>query len=390
MEFEKPREKSGLGTGPLVQFGKISSSLISDSLRIARLAFVYVSAAETMTEDATNTDEWGPTTKAMAEISNASKNYDDYERIVQVLRARLALTGTKKWRQIFKALTVIEYLLTHGPVQFVVEFRADKKRVEELTRFVFIDENLIDRGSALQSKAKQVHKLLVDEIFFKKERSRAQTVSKGILGFGSQPVETYGSSNTCERSGFKTNSSQPAGTLSLKEGKAARLLHDRKNGTFNSDPSSPISQRSTNWSVSLASSGDDSPQMSSTSSEWNPFDESPTSSESFTSSSSPIAGGWTPPVRDTFPTRKFSLESDTYSKSSSGRPDSLLKPEPSPLVKLPLPTCRVPPPPPGGSKVGSNSQRNSSVPRPQTVSSFITMCDSSQVRIDSSTSGIFS
>ncbi|KAG0589698.1 hypothetical protein KC19_1G040700 [Ceratodon purpureus] len=372
MEFEKPREKSGLGTGPLVQFGKISSSLISDSLRIARLAFVYVSAAETMTEDATNTDEWGPTTKAMAEISNASKNYDDYERIVQVLRARLALTGTKKWRQIFKALTVIEYLLTHGPVQFVVEFRADKKRVEELTRFVFVDENLIDRGSALQSKAKQVHKLLVDEIFFKKERSRAQTVSKGILGFGSQPVETYGGSDTCERSGFKTNSSQPAGTLSLKEGKAAHLLHDRKNGTFNSDPSSPISQRSTNWSASLASSGDDSPQMSSTSSEWNPFDESPTSSESFTSSSSPIAGGWTPPVRDTFPTRKFSLESDTYSTSSS-RPDSLLKPEPSPLVKLPLPTCRVPPPPPGGSKVGSNSQRNSSVPRPQTVSSFITM-----------------
>jgi epsin len=41
-----------------------------------------------MTEDATNTDEWGPTTKTMAAISNASKNYDDYERIVQVLRAR--------------------------------------------------------------------------------------------------------------------------------------------------------------------------------------------------------------------------------------------------------------------------------------------------------------
>ena len=47
MEFEKPREKSGLGTGPLMQLGKISSSLISDSLKIARLAFVYVSAAET-------------------------------------------------------------------------------------------------------------------------------------------------------------------------------------------------------------------------------------------------------------------------------------------------------------------------------------------------------
>lgn len=46
MEFEKPREKGGAGTGPLVQLGKLSASLISDSLRIARLAFVHVSAAE--------------------------------------------------------------------------------------------------------------------------------------------------------------------------------------------------------------------------------------------------------------------------------------------------------------------------------------------------------
>lgn len=38
-----------------------------------------------MTEDATNTEEWGPTTTSMAAISEASKTYDDYERIVQVL-----------------------------------------------------------------------------------------------------------------------------------------------------------------------------------------------------------------------------------------------------------------------------------------------------------------
>jgi len=41
-----------------------------------------------MAEDATNTEEWGPTTKTMAAISDNSKNYDDYVRIVQVLRGR--------------------------------------------------------------------------------------------------------------------------------------------------------------------------------------------------------------------------------------------------------------------------------------------------------------
>lgn len=368
MELEKRREKNGPGTGPLVQLGKLSASLISDSLRIARLAFVHVSAAEMMTEDATNAEEWGPTTKSMAAISNASKNFDDYERVVQVLRARLALNLTKSWRQIFKALTVMEYLLTHGPVQFVTDFRTDKQRVEELTRFVFIDENLVDRSSALQSKAKQVHLLLVDERFFTLERRRAQAVSKGILGFGSQPADANGGSDTCE----KKYSTQPAVTLPLKMEKAAHLFHDRKNGSLDSDPSSPTSQRSSSWSSSLKSSADDSPQLSGASTAWNPFDDSPTSSECCTSSSSHTAGGCTPPVRDTSPTRKFSVEPDV-SNSVSSRPNLLPKPQSTPLFKLPPPPkCRVPPPP-GGSKVGSNTPGDSSLPGPETVSDLITL-----------------
>jgi epsin len=44
-----------------------------------------------MTEDATNAEEWGPTTTTMASISKAARTFDEYERIVQVLRGRLAI-----------------------------------------------------------------------------------------------------------------------------------------------------------------------------------------------------------------------------------------------------------------------------------------------------------
>jgi hypothetical protein len=37
---------------------------------------------------------------------------------------------------------VVEYLLTHGPDQLVMEFREDKVRIDEFTRFVYVDENL--------------------------------------------------------------------------------------------------------------------------------------------------------------------------------------------------------------------------------------------------------
>ncbi|KAG0618645.1 hypothetical protein M758_4G081100 [Ceratodon purpureus] len=361
MEIERIGEKSGHGIGPLLKLGKLSSHLIKDSLRIARLAFVDVSAAEMMTEDATNMEEWGPTTKTMAAISDASRNYDDYVRIVGVLRGRLALTGTKKWRQVFKAMTIVEYLLTHGPEQFIMEFREDKKRVEELTRFVFVDENQIDRGSALQSKAKQVNRLLVDESFFKEQRRRAQTVSRGILGFGSQSLKSDGAN---ERVPDFRKCNTHHGAFSRQEEKADYVDCDRMIGESDTEPSSPTSQRSTNWSATSTSSADDSPQMSSASTEWNPFDESPTSSESFTTSSSPIAGGWAPPSRDTSATRKFSVDLELTSTASS-EPEFPLKPRSPPSLKLPpLPTCRVPPPPPGGSKVGPNQQRSRSLPKP--------------------------
>lgn len=46
MEIEKMGERSEVGAGPLLKLGRLSSCFIKDSLRIARLAFVDVSAAE--------------------------------------------------------------------------------------------------------------------------------------------------------------------------------------------------------------------------------------------------------------------------------------------------------------------------------------------------------
>lgn len=56
---------------------------------VGRYDFLISSACTIrMTEDATNAEEWGPTTTTMASISEASRTFDEYERIVQVLRGR--------------------------------------------------------------------------------------------------------------------------------------------------------------------------------------------------------------------------------------------------------------------------------------------------------------
>lgn len=72
-------------------------------------------------------------------------------------------------------------------------------------------------------------------------------MSKGILGFGSQSVETFGSSYTSEK---KCNT-QSAGSLPPKVEKVAHIVHSSPCGPRDSDPPSPTSQRSTGWSMSV-------------------------------------------------------------------------------------------------------------------------------------------
>jgi epsin len=186
MELDTRDVSTGPALSHLESFKTRASFLFKDSLKIARIALVDVSTAELMTEDATNADDWGPTTKAMADICNATSNSEDYLRIVQVLHKRFALNTTKHWRQIHKSLILLEYLLSHGPEHLVVEFRQDRGRLEEFARFDYVDWTGIDRGSPIQRRAKRILHLLRDEIAYKEERARAQKISRGILGFGSQ------------------------------------------------------------------------------------------------------------------------------------------------------------------------------------------------------------
>lgn len=72
-------------------------------------------------------------------------------------------------------------------------------------------------------------------------------MSKGILGFGSQSVETFSSSDTPENQ----CNTQSAGLIPAKLEKVAHIVHSPPCGSRDSDPSSPTSQRSTSWSPSV-------------------------------------------------------------------------------------------------------------------------------------------
>ncbi|XP_024386448.1 uncharacterized protein [Physcomitrium patens] len=294
------------GSGHLENLKSRAFYLLKDSLKIARLALVDISTSELMTEDATNTDEWGPTTKQMAEISKVIFNSEDYLRVVQILHNRLALNPKKHWKQVHKTLILLEYLLGHGPEHLVMEFREEKDRLEELTRFVYVDWKGSDRSSALQTKAKHVLHLLTNEAAYREERIQAQKTSQGICGFGSQSRQQKSAHVEYDPHIFGPRSKSTSCLMTISSAEDSRsLLVDedhryssckldtKKTSTHSNsvgdeseaDMSSPCFSETT-WGTSSSSSRGESlsargRSVSYSSSDGNRNEESPTSNFSF-------------------------------------------------------------------------------------------------------------
>lgn len=187
----------------LRDFKKQASFFLREKLNDARLVLTDVSRIQLLTEEATNEDAWGPETRTMAILADAAFELEEYERIVQVLHGRLDPSKKRPWRQLYKTLVVLEYLLTHGPNSIGREFRGDLTCMEELSQFNFTDQQGIDRGSTVRTTADRVLELVSNPDFRKDERIRVNKISVGIQGFGSKRSQESCQSEVIEQGGAK-------------------------------------------------------------------------------------------------------------------------------------------------------------------------------------------
>ncbi|XP_042425514.1 epsin-3-like [Zingiber officinale] len=164
---------------------KQASFFLKDKLRTARLALTDVTPAQLLTEEATNSSSWAPDSKTMRCISLAAFEIDDYWRIVEILHKKFEKFDKKQWREPYKALILLEYLLTHGPKSIAEEFQNDKGAIQLLGDLKFIDERGFNWGLTVKYKTQRVLNLLDNGQHLDEERDRARKLSRGIQGFGS-------------------------------------------------------------------------------------------------------------------------------------------------------------------------------------------------------------
>ncbi|KAF7807097.1 ENTH domain-containing protein [Senna tora] len=183
-----------MGTLMLEQIKKQTTNFLQEKYKIARMKFTDVTEAELLAEQATNKDPCSPDAKTMTRIAEASFELDDYWRIVDLLHQRLCTFNCEDWRRSYKALVLLEFLLTHGPEDFAVEFQCDSEVIEELGSFTHVDERGFNWGARMQKISDQILQLLQGGTTLREARLKALKITNEIHGFGS--LDSPSSSST--------------------------------------------------------------------------------------------------------------------------------------------------------------------------------------------------
>ncbi|XP_070416775.1 epsin-3 isoform X1 [Equus przewalskii] len=184
------------------------------------------SEAEVKVREATSNDPWGPPSSLMSEIADLTFNTVAFAEVMGMLWRRLNDSG-KNWRHVYKALTLLDYLLKTGSERVAHQCRENLYTIQTLKDFQYIDRDGKDQGVNVREKVKQVMALLKDEERLRQERTHALKtkermalegtgIGSGQLGFSRRHGDDYGRSRSSPSS-YNSSSSSPRYTSDLEQ-----------------------------------------------------------------------------------------------------------------------------------------------------------------------------
>ncbi|PWN23665.1 ENTH-domain-containing protein [Microstroma glucosiphilum] len=133
-----------------------------------------ISDIEAKVNEATSDDPWGASSTLMQEIAGATQNFQDFNEIMPAIFRNFMEREAREWRQIYKSLTLLEYLTKHGSERVVDDARAHLGTIKILRNFHYIDEAGKDQGLNVRNRAKELSELLSDVDRIRQERRKAR------------------------------------------------------------------------------------------------------------------------------------------------------------------------------------------------------------------------
>jgi len=161
---------------------------------------------ESKVREATNNEPWGCPTTLMQEIANATYNYQGLNEIMPLIYKRFTEKSAEEWRQIYKALQLLEFLIKNGAERVIDDVRSHMSLLKMLRQFHYTDQNGKDQGLNVRNRSKELVDLLSDVDRIRTERKKSKATRnkyggvEGGAGLGGSGMTT--STSTSRYGGF--------------------------------------------------------------------------------------------------------------------------------------------------------------------------------------------
>ncbi|KAJ1964386.1 Epsin-3, clathrin recruitment and traffic between the Golgi and endosome [Dispira parvispora] len=217
---------------------------VKDMLNKVKNVVMNYTDMEIKVNEATNNDPWGASGTLMREIAQGTQNYQYFNEIMPCIYRKFSECEASEWRQIYKSLTLLEFLVKNGAERVVEDVRSHLTTVKMLRNFHFIDDQGKDQGINVRQRAKELMELVKDSSRVREERAKAKVNRNKYTG-----VESSGS----RYGGFGSNE----GFSSYQDGSDSPASSSRYRGDYDDESAS------TNYSSGNQSSATATPRMQS-------------------------------------------------------------------------------------------------------------------------------
>ncbi|CAE6413666.1 unnamed protein product [Rhizoctonia solani] len=167
------------------QLSQITMYDIKSMYNQAKNMVLNVPEMEAKVREATNDDAWGASSTLMQEIAQGTFNFQHFNEIMPCIYSRFMEKEASQWRQIYKALQLLEYLIKHGSERVIDDARSHISMIKMLRNFHYIDDKAKDQGINVRNRAKEIGELLSDVEKIRSERRKAKTNRNKYTGTGS-------------------------------------------------------------------------------------------------------------------------------------------------------------------------------------------------------------
>ncbi|KAK6461814.1 epsin N-terminal homology-containing protein [Scheffersomyces coipomensis] len=168
-------------------------------VRKAQNVAMNLTEMESKVREATNNEPWGSPSTLMAQIAAGTYNYREREEIIGFVFRRFTEKAANEWRQIYKALQLLDYLLKNGSERLIDDVRANLSLIQMLKSFHYIDSKGRDQGINVRNKAKNLIAFLNDDALIRSERKKARANAKK---FGGVSSAAFGGASSITTGGY--------------------------------------------------------------------------------------------------------------------------------------------------------------------------------------------